>query len=180
MSLAKLSIIEKSRKEFECSKCGETIPKGSSTVRFSVGFRGRVQTRHNPKCFPKPSERESSIIADIYAAQEDFDISGLETVDDITSAIGDVQSACDEVIQQYSDNPTYDGNDDLQERVSTIESARDELDQWESNIDVADPGEESEMLWDEDSYESWQAHHDAYVEAMRDAANNAVDNMELP
>lgn len=175
MSLAKLHITEKSRKIWRCRKCGVEIPKGSRVIRFTVGFRGRPQERcSKPECYPLPSERESSLVADVYAAQESVDFSTAQSKEDIDNMIQDVISACEEVVGQYEENPMYDNNYDMQERADQIRSAGEELENWSDSLD--DEPEQGEYERDEDfeiRLEEWM------VEA-RDAAESAVNDMELP
>ena len=77
MSLAKLNHIKRVRKPGKCEKCGVEIKVGDPAVRYAVGFRGATRTRcAKHECLPKPSERESSLVADLYAAQEEADVDG--------------------------------------------------------------------------------------------------------
>lgn len=167
MSLAKVNQIGRVRKPGKCGKCGLEINKGDPAVRFSVGFRGFTQTRcTKPECYPKPSERESSLVADVYAAQEGVDLSTAGNLEDLTQARDDMVTATQEVAGQYEDSEMYDRNEDLQERAETLNSAAEALEQWEPE------GEEPEG-GDAEAYEVW-------LEAARESLQGAIDEMELP
>lgn len=181
MSLAKLHTTEKSRKEWRCGSCGDVIPKGSKVIRFTVGYRGRPQERcSKPECFPKPSERESSMVAEVYAAQESVDFGSADSREDIEAMLQDVQDACESVASQYEENPMFESNYDMQERAEQIRSAGDELENWADSLE--DEPEENEQDYGafENEENPYQAAHDAWMEEARSAAHEAVNNMELP
>lgn len=179
MSLAKLHITEKSRKEWTCRSCGDKIPKGSRVIRFTVGFRGAPQERcSKTECYPQPSERESSLVAEVYAAQENVDFSEAKSRDDIDAMIQDVVDACESVCSQYEDNPMFDNNYDMQERTDQIRSAGEELENWSDGIEDEPTEEDWAQLYEE--AESFEEAHDTWLDAAREAAQDAVNEMELP
>lgn len=204
MSLARLYHTKKVQKDWTCGKCGATIRKGvDGRVSFAVGFRGFEQTRClRPECYPKPSERESSMLADIYAVQEGINWDELGSLEDIETAVGEVQEAVNAVKDEYESNEMYDINEQLQERVSMLEEAADSLDSWQDGLEEAPEEEPSceecegtgqvedsddetqtkdcdvcngtgEGQVDEDVFENW-------LEEAREAARSAVDEMDLP
>lgn len=178
MSLAKLHITEKSRKEWTCGSCGDVIPKGSRVIRFTVGYRGFPQERcSKPECYPKPSDRESSLVSEVYAAQEAADFSACSSKEDLDSIIEDVQAACENVVSEYEANEMFERNYDLQERADTIRNAGEELDSWADNIDD-EPQEDDKETWGE--HLSFAEAHSNWLEDAREAAMDAVNNMELP
>lgn len=176
MSLARLYTTQKSRKVWTCSKCRTELPVGSKVISFAVGFRGREQRRcgDKPGCYPKPSERESSLVASIYAAQEELDLSACESTVDLESALEDVAGACDEVADEYESNEMYDVNADLQERAEAVRNAGDELRNW--SPDEEEPQEE-DFLGRESTY---QKVHDEWLDEARASAQEAVNSMDLP
>lgn len=179
MNLAKLSFVKSSRKEFTCSKCREVIPKGSSTVRFTVGFRSRyVQTRHNkPECMPTRAERESSAVATIYDVQDRVDVSSASSQEELEAIRDEVASACEEVASEYEDNEMYEKNYDLQERAEQIRSAGQELEGWEP-----EDTEPTEDNWspEDDDHDTWEDAHEAWLEEARSSLEAAIDEMDLP
>jgi hypothetical protein len=180
MSLAKINQIKRVRKAGTCEKCGLEIKVGDPAVRFAVGFRGYTRTRcTKPECFPKPSERESSLVADLYAAQEEVDVDSAGSLDDLTQIRDDVANAAREVAGEYEGSEMYEKNYDLQERAETLNSAADELEQWEP--DDEEPTEDAEE-WAvaENEYTDFEEAHTAWLEISRDSLKAAIDGMETP
>lgn len=171
----------RSRKDAECGKCGAQIKKGvDRRLTFAVGYRGFERTRcMKPACYPKPSERESSMLATVYAAQEENDVHGCETYDDLIQCRDAVVEAIREVASEYEGNEMYEVNEDLQERVSTLESAEQELESWEPEGD--EPTEdEDEWSVDGDDYDTFEEAHDAWILAARESLDTAINDLELP
>ena len=176
MSLARVYTTKKVRKDWTCGKCGAPIRKGiEGRISFAVGFRGFEQTRClKPECYPLPSERESSAVASVYAAQEAADFSTAASLEDLEQMVQDVADACEEVASGDENNEMYEINEDLQERAETVRSAGEELANWADGL-----GDEPVPESEEDS-EGYQEAHDAWLEEAREAAASAVNEMELP
>lgn len=179
MSLAKVYTTKKVRKDWRCEKCGAEIKKGEDgRVSYSVGFRGREVTRcTKTECFPKPSERESSAVASVYAAQEDVDFSSAETYDDIEQMIEDVAAAAEEVADEYESSEMFEINEDLQERADLLREAADTLrDSWADGLDDEPQGDDE----DDEARAGFAEAHQAWLEEARSLADSAVNDMELP
>lgn len=180
MSLAKINRIGRVRKVTKCEKCGDTIYIGQPAVKFAVGFRGRTQVRCSKnECFPKPSERESSLVSSAYAAQEDADVSGAGSLDDLESIRSEVAEAVREVASEYENSEMFDKNYDLQERADVLNSAADELENWEPAEEEPDADEE-EWTIDGTEYSDFDEAHAAWLDAARHSLRAAIDEMELP
>jgi hypothetical protein len=182
MSLAKVNRIGRVRNPGTCEKCGLEIKKGDPAVRFAVGFRGYTRTRcTKPECFPKPSERESSLVADVYAAQEEVDVDSAETLEELEQIRDDVATATREVAGQYEDSEMFDKNPDLQERAEQLNSAADELDNWQPEGDD-EPEEDNEETWSYNGhdFDTYEAAHDEWLLHARLSLSGAIDGMELP
>jgi hypothetical protein len=180
MSLAKINRVGKVRKVTKCEKCGDTIYIGQPAVKFAVGFRGRTQVRCSKSaCFPKPSERESSLVSSAYAAQEDADVSGAASLADLEEIRGQVAEAVREVASEYENSEMFEKNYDLQERADTLNSAADELENWEA---AEEEPEEEDGPWTVDGteYEDFDEAHDAWLQAARESLESAINDMELP
>lgn len=176
MSLARIYHVTKSRKAWTCGKCKTELPVGSPVLTFAVGFRGHDQRRcTQPGCYPLPSERESSAVASVYDAQERVDLSPCTSLDDLENAVQYVVEACNEVAEEYENSEMFDVNEDLQERADTLHSAADELESWSSSL-------EEEPTEDDDTEEGgdFESAHEAWIEEARDAAQQAIDGVELP
>lgn len=175
MSLARVYNVKKTRKEWTCSKCRKTIPVGSPAVNFAVGFRGRTQYRHDtPECRPKNSDRESSAVATVYAAQEDVDIESLDSLEDISDAVQQVVDALEEVASDYEQNEMYEVNEDLHERVDILESSASELGSWDASLD-SEPERD-----DFASVEAFEEAHETWLNEVKETAQQAIDDAELP
>lgn len=177
MSLARLNITEKSRKVWTCGNCGDTIPKGSKVIHFTVGYRGIEHHRcGKTECYPLPSERESSAVSSVYAAQEQADFSSASSLEDIEGELQAVADACEEVASEYESNEMYDINADLQERAETVREAGENLmSSWADGLEEEPQEEdfEGKRAVYEDMHEGW-------LEQAREAAESAVNDMELP
>lgn len=175
MSLAKVYRVEKSRKSFVCGKCGDTIEVGQPNVSFAVGFRGRSQRRcGKPACYPSSSERESSLVASVYAAQEDFDVNTCDDLEDLTSAVQDVIDAANECASEYENSEMFERNEDLQERYDLLTEAASQLEMWADNL-VDEPQSDE---YSADAH--FRKDHDEWIQEAREAATSAVNEMELP
>jgi ribosomal protein L37AE/L43A len=208
MSQARLYHTKKSRKVWTCSSCHEEIPVGSPVISFAVGFRGWEQKRcSKPGCYPTPSQRESSLVAGVYSAQESAEpnIESAGCLDDLYSIRDEVADACDEVADEYEGNEMYDINYDLQERAEAVRSAGDELRNWEPDED--EPQEDEDQFQDEKceecdgtgttendeascthcdgtgyigEREDYDDEHDTWLEAAKESLREAISSMELP
>lgn len=110
MSLAVLKTVQKARQDQgSCYKCHDALPAGGPYRYFRAGFRGpKRKVCMKPECTPKQSERESSKLADVYAAQEEAytAIEAATTVEEVDDAITTLQDAVDTVIGEYEDSVT--------------------------------------------------------------------------
>lgn len=180
MSLAKINRIGKVRKATECEKCGDAINVGDPAVKFAVGFRGRTRVRCSKSaCFPKPSERESSLVSSVYAAQEEVDVESAGNLEDLETIRDDVATATREVAGEYEDSEMFEKNYDLQERADTLNSAADELEAWEPAEEEPSADEEAWTV-DGTEYDNFDEAHAAWLEAARQSLAAAIDEMELP
>lgn len=175
MSVARTYSVKKTRKVWTCTKCRQEIPIGSPAINFAVGFRGRTQYRHDtPQCRPKTSELESSAVSAVYAAQEDVDIDSLDSLEDISDAVQQVVDALEEVQQEYEDNEMFEVNEDLQQRAEILESSADTLGSWDASLD-SEP--ERDDFTNADAYHEA---HTAWLEEVKEIAQEAINNIELP
>lgn len=164
-----------------CGKCGDEIKVGQPAVKFAVGFRGRTQVRcAKPACFPKPSERESSLVSSAYAAQEEADLDGAASLEDLEAIRDDVASAVREVASEYEYSEMFEKNYDLQERADMLNSAADDLEGWEPEDE--EPQEDDSETWEfgGTEHDTYEEAHEAWLQAARESLNDAIDGMELP
>lgn len=181
MSLARIYVTKKSRKVWTCGKCRTELPIGSTVLSFAVGFRGVEQKRcDKPACYPTRAQRESSMVAEVYDAQDSFSPDEAQTLEDLETAVQEVADACSSVASQYQDNPMYDVNEDLQERVSTLEAAESDLGSWADSLESEPEPEKPEDEMTPEELAAFKAEHDEWIESARQAAREAVDGVELP
>lgn len=187
MSVARVTRVERSVKDpGPCGArgCEKVLVKGDPYLWFKVGFRSRYKHVRCVDHFPRASERESSMVASVLAAQEDFadQIGSLESVDDIRSAIEAVAEAAREVASEYETASTDQNgtvwNTDAEERYNTLESAADELDSWQPDED--EPTECDEHNEITEGCDDCASNVEEWLEALRTSASDAVDGMELP
>lgn len=136
--MAKVQVIQKSRKENVCRKCGKTIPVGSKYFRGEINFGPTII--RCASCGLQSWEVTTSdyILAVgpiVYNWRDDFDFSDETVAEDIASALesirDDQQDRLDNMPEQLQDSST---GELLQERIDALESAIDEL----GYIDVDD------------------------------------------
>lgn len=135
--MGKVVKIDKSRKEFRCSKCGEVIPIGSAYYRGELNFAHDII--RCSKCRLQPwevttSDYKLSVGNIVYNWREDFGVSE-ETPEQIAA---ELESIRDDVQERLDNMPEGlqegDIGQKLQERIDNLETAIDEL----YNIDVED------------------------------------------
>lgn len=182
MSLAKVNQIGRVRKAATCEKCGDAINVGDGAVKFAVGFRGRTRVRcTKSECFPKPSERESSMVSSVYAAQEEADIDGAGSLEELEQVRDDVANATREVAGEYEASEMFEKNYDLQERADMLNNAADELENWTPDQDEPeDDDTEGPWQYGENEYDTVEEAHEAWLTDARDSLREAIDGMELP
>lgn len=192
MSVKKIETVKKSRKDQgKCGKCGEALPAGSGYLCWYPYFRSNTKMVRclKPECFPRPSERESSLAATVLAAQESFhdNVGDLDSPDEIEAAVQEVADAVGETRDEYQgalDNWEH-GNEQLQEKVDHYEGQQSEIDgwSWDGNTDYA-LCEEHEGREDEvgeeaiQACEACQSNREEWLEECREAAREVVDAVE--
>ena len=172
MSVAKIESVKKTREERTCEKCRSTIAKGEPYLWFRIGFRSNHKHIRCTKstCYPKPSERESrDRIASIMAEQEEFDPQSYDSLEGMEDAVHQLAETLREQAESYREASTDDYgnvfNPENEERADTLEASADDIESWTFDDEEPEDGTEA---------------HDEWLEALREAAREAVDNIELP
>lgn len=172
MSLAKITVVRRAQKDQgECERCHTKLPAGSGYKHYSVGFRGYKRRRCLECPDPLPSERESSKLAGVYAAQEAVDVSTITTVEDAQEVLREFAENVREVAQEYADAADAMGEAgyEMQEKADVLNSSADDVEQTDLSEYEADTDDDDE---DDDS--------GLDLDALRDAVQTAVDEIELP
>jgi len=119
-----------------CSRCGVEIEVGDPYLFWTPGFRSHYKVIRcmKPTCYPRPSERESSLMAEIMGAQESVEDSlsggGQESSSDFEELRDQVKEALESVIDQYREADEAmggTGSTASAERADELESSKDEL-----------------------------------------------------
>lgn len=184
----------------KCGKCGQPIEVGQPYLWYTVGFRGYPQYRHiNHQ--PKPSELESSRVADIIAAIEDaqdqIDNIDADNRDDAESQaqeiLQSVQDVIDEVKEEYAEADRAMGDSQATqayERYETLDAndlgsfslqASDPEgcgDAWKGDSDDdADADDHDEP---QDGCDECRAKLDEWQDEVRQEVRDALEEVELP
>lgn len=191
MSLAKLHTVQKAAKDQgTCDKCKKELPKGSAYIWYVVGFRSKNKRRRctDSACAPRPSERESSLLADVMSSVEDFDaqMDHCESLEDITSAVQEVAGVMQEVATSYREagtNPEgVEWNTDFIERADRLDEAADALNEWQPDNETPPGCEQHETnVQDDDTDETCDEcadELDAWLTEVKESAQDAVNSVE--
>lgn len=191
--MSRVKTITNNRKELECGKCRETIPKGAGYRWTKARYGPRKVRCLKASCAFKPSDLSSSKAAIVHDAIADAreQILTAESLDDIQGILQSVADTAREVGQEYQDASDAwaggNGHPDFQEKADQCESFADELDGWSFSGEAdeytvreavkenepTDSFEEEELETLQD--EAWQA----ALDEMRDEAIDALDSFEL-
>ena len=157
---AKVSSINKTRKERPCSKCGKVLPVGSSVYVWSF-FYGNSSQEHTQcmECgYPKRCQLvQNEDLSSIYAVEDDFlkEVGEANDSSAFTAAVENARSGADDVISNLEEKISNMesnnlGDSDpcqlLQERRDAIEEWIDELESVTIPDDVEGEDEEGEEL----------------------------------
>lgn len=127
--MGKVTRIDKSRKEFKCSKCGKVIAKGSAYYRGVINFHPDIIRCTD--CGLKQYEvttsdyiqRVGRIVEDW---SEDYDATEFENIrDDLGELRDELQERLDNMPEALQDSDT---GQTLQERIESLEASIIELD----------------------------------------------------
>lgn len=153
---------QRTRKQRTCGRCGDTIHIGEVYRSAAPGFRGNTLIRcMKPGCSFRQSELTTSNLSEAYAAQEDAE-GELETIvpedvapEDLEGEIQPILDACAErireVASQYREaSESWAGgnqpNEEWEEKADELESAADEIEQFD--VEEFDPdGDEPKEEW---------------------------------
>lgn len=133
--MGKVQVIQKSRKECKCNKCGKIIPVGSKYYKGEINFGPTIRRCESCKLEGwevTTSAYQLQVGRIVYKWEEDYAIDA----DGVSNIISDLEEIRDEV-QERLDNMPYqlqeaDTGMILQERIDALDSAISELE----SIDV--------------------------------------------
>lgn len=133
--MANVQVIQKSRKEYKCSKCGKVIPVGSRYYKGEINFGPTIIRCSDCKLEAwevTTSDWQLSTGAIINRWEENYGLSDStpeEIRNEIESIMGDQQDRLDNMPEGLQEG---DVGQLIQERIDACEATMDELD----NIDI--------------------------------------------
>ena len=135
--MGKVQVIQKSRKEYKCSKCGKTIPAGSKYYKGEINF-GPTIIRCNDCKLESWEVTTSDYLLRVgqilYKWQEDYEVNE-DTASDISSSLQEIEDDLQERLDNMPEGlQEGDAGQLLQERIDALEDAISELD----SIDIDD------------------------------------------
>jgi hypothetical protein len=118
----------------------------------------------------------------VYAAQEEADLDGAGSMEDLEQIRDDVVAAIQEVAGEYEDSEMYEKNYDLQERAETLNSAADELEGWEPEDEAPEEESNEDGVWEYsgEEYDTLEEAQAAFLNDARESLRTAIDGLELP
>lgn len=133
--MGKIVKVNKSRKEFKCSKCGQVIPIGSAYYRGELNFAHAIIRCSKCKLQPwevTTSDYKLSVGNIIYNWKQEYGVDENtveQLADELDSIRDDLQERLDNMPEGLQEG---DAGQILQDRIDGLDSAIDEL----NNIDV--------------------------------------------
>lgn len=156
--VGKVQIIQKSRKEYKCSKCGKTIPAGSKYYKGEINF-GPTIIRCNDCKLESWEVTTSDYLLRVgqilYKWQEDYEVNE-DTASDISSSLQEIEDDLQERLDNMPEGlQEGDAGQLLQERIDALEDAISELDCIDIDDIKSDVFDEYFTDMDDHSFESF-------------------------
>jgi hypothetical protein len=184
----RITTVAKSRKPAgTCGSCGDELGVGSSYRWIKSRFGPRQVRCMKPECAFKPwetitNEKTSALVMAQCTVGDS--IASAESLDDIKSALSDFADAVREVKDMYEesaenirsgfDHDTYQ-SEEFDSNAQELDAFADDCESWDSGED--EPTEDDDDSWDHDAYESFDEAHDAWLDSVRDEANDQANEM---
>ena len=171
-----VKIINKSRKETRCMKCGNIIPVGSKYYRGELNFARdiiRCDTCKLEAWEVTTSDYQLRVGALVYKWGETYDLS-ISGVEEIISELEDIRDDLQDKLDNMPEGLQQgDTGQLLQDRIDSLESAIDEL----SSIDEDCIKEEiaSEYGSEDDEEPEYDEDNAEMVEAFEEKISDAID-----
>lgn len=184
MSQAKIWVVKRAQKDQgKCGHCGITLPPGVPYRHFTVGFRSRSKNVRCMKveCSPTRAERESSKLAEIYAAIDDASFDGCETTEGIKSVLEQVAEVARGLSEEYAEASVNQNtgavfNVEAEERGQTLEAYADELESWDPDEEEPEKPEDED---DEKAMTEYEELHGVWVDAAQNSAREALEETDF-
>lgn len=176
--MAKVNIIQKSRKEYKCSKCGKVIPVGSKYYKGEINFGPTIIRCSDCKLEAwevTTSDWQLATGAIINRWEEDYglhDSTPEELRDEIENIRDDQQERLDNMPESLQGS---DVGQLIQERIDACDAAIDELD----NIDIDSLKADalSEYMGDDEDSKYEDMDYDEVLEKLEEEDPSASEDM---
>jgi hypothetical protein len=127
-----------------CRVCGHVIEPGESYRYFEPRYGPAVM--YCAEHYPKRSHMTTSKLGPVYDAQDDFDATAYESVEDLQSALQEIASTAEEVASEYEEaiSNMPDGTESspvaeaMQEKIDILQSYAQELESFEPDMETFD------------------------------------------
>lgn len=185
--MPRINVVPKSRKPVTCSRCGTTIPVGSSYKWIKPRYGSKRIRCTAFSCRFRPTDLSSSKVAAIHEAIEDAEavISSATCLDDIQMALGDVASVAEDVASEYQDASDNwvggNGNEEFQEKADACSDFANELESWSPDGETDEEEVRAQAAAESgDPDDAWaDAAWERALEAMREEAIDKLGEFEL-
>lgn len=195
MAVRRLKVVNRAAKPHKCER-GHDIAKGEAYRYWEMGFRPSYKRIRcmRAECTPRTSERETSNVAEAYAAQEsaedaldaleadppawgDWD-TGVSAVREAVTTAGEEIYAVGEQYREADEAFGGQGATEHAERADTLEAAGDDLQGWDTSSEAPDACSDHDEPTEDcgDCGENVAQWWDALIGEARDA----VQGVELP
>lgn len=188
--MSRVNVVQKSLKPVKCSRCGNTVPKGSSYRHTKQRYGGKQIHCMEQACRFRPSDLSSAKTALIEDAIEDAEIAIAEagSYEEIKAALEECGSVASDVAGEYQDasgNWAGGQNEQFDEKADACDSFADELEGWEYSGETDDEAieaivaaflETTPNASDDDKQKAWEDE----LQAMRDEAYKKLAEFEVP
>jgi hypothetical protein len=171
-----------SKRTRTCRTCGHEIKPGESYRYFEPRYGPPVMYCHEH--YPRRSHMTTSKLGSLYDAQDDFDASAIDSIDDLQGALQTIADTAREVASEYEDSisnmpeglqegPTAE---DMREKIDALEAYADELEQFEPDVETFDEDQAREEAREEVAIEMISEMEDNNeMDAARERAKENLD-----
>lgn len=133
--MPRVNVVEKSRKEVRCSRCGEVVPAGETYKWIKPRYGSKRIRCKKFGCRFRPTDLSSAKTAVIEKAIEDAEdqISNASDHSEIQDILAEVATCARDVGEEYRDASSAWAsgyNAEFEEKADSCESFADELESW--------------------------------------------------
>lgn len=182
--MGRVRIINKSRKETKCMKCGNIIPVGSKYYRGELNFSRdiiRCETCKLEGWEVTTSDYQLRVGAIVYQWRESYDLS-ITGVEEIVSELEDIRDDLQDRLDNMPEGLQQGETGQLlQDRIDNLDSVIDELNSIDEDCIKEEVASEYQSEDDEEAEydEENEEMVEAFEEKIADAIDDALGNIEF-